>query len=154
MPQSVDPTDTIVMGFWRLFSSHSVHRPKAVLVIRHWALCALDRRSPLLMRKTVNMARALCINVGEILNDYGIYAMFHELLREAEAGNPVAPAPHVPFEHRVEAPPYIQELSSEFAAVSIRVVLRGQSCFYHNTMCEKLFLSSEAANEMYASNKQ
>lgn len=71
-----------------------------------------------------------------------------------EAGNPVAPAPHVPFEHRVEAPPYIQELSSEFAAVSIRVVLRGQSCFYHNNMCQKLFLSSEAANEMYASNKQ
>lgn len=28
-------------------------------------------------------AQALCINVAEILNDYGIYAMFHELLREA-----------------------------------------------------------------------
>ena len=28
-------------------------------------------------------SQALCINVGEILNDYGIYAMFHELLREA-----------------------------------------------------------------------
>lgn len=28
-------------------------------------------------------AQALGINVGEILNDYGIYAMFHELLREA-----------------------------------------------------------------------
>lgn len=27
--------------------------------------------------------QALCINVAEILNDYGIYAMFHELLREA-----------------------------------------------------------------------
>lgn len=27
--------------------------------------------------------KALCINVGEILNDYSIYAMFHELLREA-----------------------------------------------------------------------
>lgn len=27
--------------------------------------------------------QALGINVGEILNDYGIYAMFHELLREA-----------------------------------------------------------------------
>lgn len=28
-------------------------------------------------------AQALRINVAEILNDYGIYAMFHELLREA-----------------------------------------------------------------------
>lgn len=29
------------------------------------------------------LPQALCINVGEILNDYGIYAMFHDLLREA-----------------------------------------------------------------------
>lgn len=72
----------------------------------------------------------------------------------AEAGNPVTPAPHVPFEHRVEATPYIQELSSEFSAVSTRVVLRGQCCFYHNEMCRKLFLSSEAANDMYSTNKQ
>lgn len=75
-------------------------------------------------------------------------------LARADAGNPVTPAPHVPFEHRVEAPPYVQELASKFAAVSMRVVLRGQSCFYHNGMCRKLFMSSEAANEMYTANKQ
>ena len=27
--------------------------------------------------------QALCINVSEVLNDFGIYAMFHDLLREA-----------------------------------------------------------------------
>ncbi|CAM9307648.1 unnamed protein product, partial [Sphacelaria rigidula] len=149
-----DPTDTIVTGFWRLFHGQEVHRPKAVLVIRHWALCALDRRSTRLMRKTVTMARALRINVGEILNDYSIYAMFHELLREAEAGQPVTPARKQPFEHRVEAPAYIRELSSKVAAVSMRVVVRGQSCFLHNDMCRKLFLSSEEANAMYAENRQ
>lgn len=28
-----DPTDTIVTGFWKLFSEQEVHRPKAVLVM-------------------------------------------------------------------------------------------------------------------------
>eukprot|EP00903_Cladosiphon_okamuranus_P010863 g10260.t1 len=149
----VDPTDTIVTGFWDLFSRQEIHRPKAVLVIRHWALCALERRSTRLMRKTVNMARALCINVAEILNDYGIYAMFHELLREAEAGNTIEPARLVKLNHQ-EAPPYIQELSSRFAAVSTRVVLRGQSTFFNNEMCARLFMSTEQANELYAYNKQ
>eukprot|EP00752_Nemacystus_decipiens_P016274 g14553.t1 len=148
-----DPTDTIVTGFWRLFSEQEVHRPKAVIVIRHWALCALDRRSTRLMRKTVNMARALCIDVAEILNDYSIYAMFHELLREAEAGNTIEPARSVTLGHQ-EAPPYIQELLSRFAAVSTRVVLRGQSTFFHNEMCARLFMSTVQANELYASNKQ
>lgn len=36
----------------------------------------------------------------------------------------------------------------------MRVVLRGQSCFYHNDMCRTLFMSSETANEIYAANKQ
>ncbi|CAN0107526.1 unnamed protein product, partial [Scytosiphon promiscuus] len=150
----VDPTDTIVTGFWKLFSEQEVHRPKAVLVIRHWALCALDRRSTQLMRKTVNMARALSINVAEILNDYSIYAMFHDLLREADAGNTIEPVrPPAQLGHQ-EAPPYIQELASQFAAVSMRVVLRGQSSFYHNDVCARLFLSTDEANELYAANKQ
>lgn len=54
----------------------------------------------------------------------------------------------------MEVPPYIRELSSNVAAVSMRMVVRGQSCFFHNDMCRKLFLSSEEANEMYAENKQ
>lgn len=53
-----------------------------------------------------------------------------------------------------KAPPYIQELLSQFAAVSTRVVLRGQSYFIHNEMCTRLFMSTEQANELYASNKQ
>lgn len=66
----------------------------------------------------------------------------------------MSPAPREWFEHQVKASPYIQELSSVFAAVSTRVVLRGQSCFYHNEMCRKLFMSSEDANQMYAANEQ
>lgn len=82
------------------------------------------------------------------------FSFFFPFLARADAGNPVTPAPHVPFKHSVEAPPYIKDLESKFAAVSMRVVLRGQSCFYHNGICRKLFMSSEAANEMYAANKQ
>ncbi|CAM9177087.1 unnamed protein product [Pylaiella littoralis] len=145
----VEPTDVITKVFWKLFDNKEVNRPKAIIVIRHWALLARERRSTQLMHKTVNMARALRINVAEILNDYGIYAMFHELLREAEAGNTVEPARSV-NPRRVEASPYIQELLSPFAAVSMRVVLRGQSCFYHNDVCARLFLSTEEANELYA----
>lgn len=66
-----------------------------------------------------------------------------------EAGNTVEPARSV-NPRRVEASPYIQELLSPFAAVSMRVVLRGQSCFYHNDVCARLFLSTEEANELYA----
>ena len=72
----------------------------------------------------------------------------------AEEGAKVTPTPHVPHQHHAVASPYIQELSSDFAAVSMRVVLRGQSCFYHNDMCQELFLSSEDANQMYAANEQ
>ncbi|CAN0336645.1 unnamed protein product [Hapterophycus canaliculatus] len=36
----------------------------------------------------------------------------------------------------------------------MRVVLRGQSSFYHNDVCARLFLSTEEANELYAANKQ
>lgn len=68
-----------------------------------------------------------------------------------EAGNTIEPARFVNQGHQ-EAPPYIQELSSPFAAVSMRVVLRGQSCFYHNDMCTRLFLSTEEANELYSTN--
>lgn len=76
------------------------------------------------------------------------------LRREAEAGNTIEPAPPVKLSHQ-EAPPYIQELlSQQFAAVSTRVVLRGQSTFSHNDMCARLFLSTEQANELYASNMQ
>ncbi|CAN0533426.1 unnamed protein product, partial [Ectocarpus sp. 12 AP-2014] len=150
---SVDPTEAIVSGFWKLFREHEVHRPKAVLVIRHWALCALDRRSTHLMRETVSMARALSINVAEILNDYSIYAMFHELLREAEAGNTIEPVPPAELGHQ-ETPQYIQEMSSVFAAVSMRVVLRGQSSFHHNDVCGRLFLTTQEANEMYSSDNQ
>ncbi|CAB1116832.1 unnamed protein product [Ectocarpus sp. CCAP 1310/34] len=150
---SVDPTEAIVSGFWKLFREHGIHRPKAVLVIRHWALCALDRRSTHLMRETVSMARALSINVAEILNDYSIYAMFHELLREAEAGNTIEPVPPAELGHQ-ETPQYIQEMSSVFAAVSMRVVLRGQSSFHHNDVCGRLFLTTHEANEMYACDNQ
>lgn len=59
-----------------------------------------------------------------------------------------------PFAHHVEVPAYIRELLSKVAAVSMRVVVRGQSCFHHNDMCNTLFLSSEEANELYAANKQ
>lgn len=72
----------------------------------------------------------------------------------AEAGQPVTPVRHAHFEHRVEVPRYIQELESTVAAVSVRVVVRGQSCFYHNDVCSRLFLSSEGANDMYAANQQ
>lgn len=73
----------------------------------------------------------------------------------SEAGNPVTPARSTPFAHsRFEVPTYVRELASKIAAVSMRVVVRGQSCFYHNDMCEELFMSSEAANDMYATGKE
>lgn len=72
----------------------------------------------------------------------------------AEAGHPVTPVPHVPFNRPAEASPYVQELWSEFAAVSMRVAVRGQSYFQNNKLCEDLFLSSEAANALYATKKR
>ena len=70
-----------------------------------------------------------------------------------EAGNTIEPARPVKLGDQ-EAPPYIQELLSQFAAVSTRVVLRGQSTFFHNEMCARLFMSTDQANELYASNMQ
>ena len=70
-----------------------------------------------------------------------------------EAGNTIEPARPVKLGHQ-EAPPFIQELLSQFAAVSTRVVLRGQSTFFHNEMCARLFMSTDQANELYASNTQ
>lgn len=79
--------------------------------------------------------------------------MLRPALHVAEAGNTIEPARPVKLGHQ-EAPPYIRELSSQFAAVSTRVVLRGQSNFVHNEMCAHLFMSTEQANELYASNTQ
>lgn len=73
--------------------------------------------------------------------------------RSAESGNTIEPVPPAELGHQ-ETPQYIQEMSSVFAAVSMRVVLRGQSSFHHNDLCGRLFLTTQEANEMYASDNQ